>query len=256
MLFPADMTSIRSPPSWAFHNAFSSGLYGHNLSPTNTADAYAVLHAGMPNSYQHGSLQQTQPGSIKNEQIQAPGYHDPRSGNFPQIVSVSSARSTPTTAAEVPTSLQASHHVNGNTANVGNGSNMGHNGMIISSTPPAYNANNPFIAGNTSGYMMSLSPTGLNLPAFRGTPYGNQNEGPRAQSESSTPTSVPSYGYYRGPGTYETVNMSMGTGFGGVPVKDSHYADVHLANHTNGHGGEELDENGNRSAPKGVWRPY
>ncbi len=255
---------MRSPPAWGFHQ-FPPGIYGQSISPTNSAaDAYALVHSTMPATYQHASMQPTI-ADIKQEHnsIQG-GYHDPRSGSYPQIASAASARSTPTTSSETPGSLASSQGMHeGIQTNGGENGMVQQNGMIIA-TPPSYPATNPFISGNgmSNNNYISLSPSGgLNLPFRHQTGFTGQGDSnrPVSEAEQSPANNVGSYGYYRNAGGYDQTILeeAFPGANGNKPVRPV-YADIsRLGNHgvVNGHHGEELDENANSSTPK-VWRPY
>eukprot|EP00794_Sanderia_malayensis_P000384 gene384-1017_t len=264
------MNVMRSPPAWSFHQ-FPPGLYGQNLSPTNSAaDAYALVHSTMPGTYQHASMQpaiadmKQQPDH--NATMQA-AFHDPRSGNYPaQMQPGNSPRSTPTTSSETPGSLASSQGMHdGIQANGGGENGIVQNGMIIT-TLPSYPATNPFISGNglTNNNYITLSPSsGLNLPfrhqqqtGFNGPADSNR---PPSETDQTTGNNVGTYGYYRNTPGYEQAMMEEPfPGANGNKAGRQVYADIsRLGTHgvVNGHHGDELDENSNNSTPK-VWRPY
>ena len=256
------MNIMRSPPAWSFHQ-FPPGLYGQSLSPTNTAaDAYALVHSTMPGTYQQHTPMQASITDVKPEHMQQGGYHDPRSGSYPQIASVASPRSTPTTSSETPGSLSSSQGMHDGVQTNGGENGIVQSGMLIG-TPPTYPATNPFISGNgmTNNNYISLSPSGgLNLPFRHQAGFPGATEPNRAVSEQEQNAggNVSSYGYYRGNGGYDQTMMEATfPGNGATKVGRQAYDISRLGGHpiVNGHHGEELDENANSSTPK-VWRPY
>lgn len=259
-ILSTDMNVIRSPPGWGFHQ-FPSGLYSQSLSPSNSAaDAYALVHSSMPGTYQHASMQQALTDGKGDQASLQGGYHDPRSGSYPQIAAVPSPRRTPTTSSETPGSLNSSQGMHDAVQSNGNDSGIVQNGIMIG-TPPTYAATNPFISGNglTNNNYISLSPSGsLNLPFRHQAGYPVQTEPNRTSDEDTNAvTSVGSYGYYRSTGYDQAMLDSAYAGQGNKVSRQGFPEIARLGSHTgvNGHHVEELDENANSSTPK-VWRPY
>lgn len=241
---------MRSPSSWP-HYSFPGGMYGHNLSPTDTYGG-GMIHN---NSYNNGSgaLQQLniKPGHGNDLGLASGNYSDPRMITGP----LSHNRASPTGSTgggSPPPSLSAPYHTE-STINVNsNGISAAHNyqGTALHTTPnPAHS----FLGTNSvtinNNYLMNIpSGGGLNLPfkAYNGGSPGSNGinrtgEGDVNNNELSN--------YYRQPPTlYEAAPNSFG--YQNTPLK--HGYDTHLTEQNGNHQGEELDEN---STPK-VWRPY
>nr|UES72735.1 Runt-like protein [Rhopilema esculentum] len=200
-----DMNVIRSPPAWGFHQ-FPPGLYSQSLSPANTAaDAYTLVHSSMPGTYPSMQPSITD-GKGEHASMQA-GYHDPRSGSYPQIAAVPSPRSTPTSSSETPGSLAPSQGMHEAVQTNANETGIVQNGIMMG-TPSTYPNTNPFISGNngmSNNNYISLSPSGgLNLPFRQQAGYPVPTEPNRTnEEEQSAVTSVGTYGFYRGSGGYD-----------------------------------------------------